>query len=261
MAEPGGPIQLSMDSTLERRRKTAALLEGTFERREFQAQDLEIREISDGGLRFTGYASTTETPYTVSDFTETISKGAFKRTLGEQPDVVLLVNHEGLPLARTKSGTLTLSEDARGLRVDADLEPSDPDVQSLIPKMKRGDLTEMSFAFRATQQDWDEDYTTRTIKEVSIHRGDVSMVTHGANSETNGSVSLRDQLDEVETRAGKAISKATQVKIDAAKQKAKDAVQELEDLVAAPEPEPSSVLDMFAGRSVEEMKRRRARIR
>jgi hypothetical protein len=46
-------------------------------------------------------------------------------------------------LARTKSGTLRLAEDERGLRIDATLDPTDPDVQRLIPKMKRGDMSQM----------------------------------------------------------------------------------------------------------------------
>lgn len=197
----GGQQQNEADEDLEKRRERLAILEGTIERRDFPASEMEIRETSDGGLRFTGYASTTETPYEVMDFTETIAKGAFRRTLGEDPDVVLLRNHDGFPLARTKSGTMTLSEDSRGLRVDADLDSNDPDVQALIPKMQRGDLTEMSFAFRATEQEWDEDYTTRTIKAVNIHRGDVSMVTHGANSATTGTVSIRSADAEEEKPA------------------------------------------------------------
>ncbi len=178
---------------LEYRKARAELIADTPLRRNFDA-DMELRQTTDEGvLHLTGYASTTETPYEVQDFKETIARGAFKRTLSEGPDVVLLVNHDGIPLARTKSGTLTLSEDARGLRVDADLDAQNPLVQSLRSPMERGDLTEMSFAFRATDDDWTEDYSERTIREVSIHRGDVSMVTHGANSATVGSVSMRSE--------------------------------------------------------------------
>ncbi len=59
-------------------------------------------------------------------FTEVIRPKAFARTLGENPDVSLLVNHSGAPLARSTSGTLTLREDARGLRFAAQLEPDGP---------------------------------------------------------------------------------------------------------------------------------------
>jgi HK97 family phage prohead protease len=199
------------DPALELRKTRAEALDGAREVRRFDVSGLELRDTSDGMLRFSGYASITEHPYEVADFQETIARGAFKRTLSEDPDVVLLVNHEGLPLARTKSGTLTLSEDARGLRVDADLNPQDPDVRSLVPKMQRGDVDQMSFAFRATAQDWNEDYTERTIRGVALHRGDVSIVTMGANDATTSSVTtIRSADGSVELRAGKSISSANE---------------------------------------------------
>lgn len=216
-----GTVDRSAASEVESR-KVATILNGTIERRDFTAADVEIRSTSDGGLRFSGYASTTETPYMVGSFEETFAKGAFKRCLGQQPDVVLLVNHAGLPLARTRSGTMTLSEDTRGLKVDAELDPTDPDVQSLIPKMKRGDLTEMSFAFRATDDEWDSRETKRVVREATIHKGDVSMVTHGANTATSGTVAMRSadgafELRIDEERIGKALSNEKKAKLEAIK--------------------------------------------
>jgi HK97 family phage prohead protease len=165
-------------------------LKGTIERRGFAAR-LELRETAEGGCSFSGYAATFGVPYEVGDFTETIERGAFKRTLTEQPDVVFLVNHEGLPLARTTSGTLTLEEDEHGLRVRAELEPSDADVQRLKPKLQRGDLSEMSFAFRCTADEWNDGRTLRTVRGVSLHHGDVSIVTTGANPDTTASMRSR----------------------------------------------------------------------
>lgn len=203
-------------------------LKGTTERRSFSMDGAEIRTTSDGGLRFSGYASITETPYDVGAFEETFARGAFKRCLNDSPDVCLLINHEGLPLARTSSGTLTLTEDSRGLKVDADLDPSDPDVASLAPKMRRGDLTEMSFAFRALEDEWSENDTKRLVRSATIHRGDVSVVTRGAN--TNTTASIRSVIEEMELRAGKTISKATRERLERIK-------QEAEELLAKPEEE------------------------
>lgn len=231
----------STDRVLERRQRIARDLEGTYEHRQFSVSDMELRESSDGTLRFTGYASTTEHPYEVADFTETIARGAFKRTLSEGPDVVLLLNHSGLPLARTKSGTLTLAEDARGLRVDADLEPNDPDVKSLQPKLQRRDLDSMSFAFRATAQTWNDDYTERLIRGVSLHQGDVSIVTMAANPDTAGTVSIRSDDGEFEIRAGKAISKAKEQQIKQLAEKLAEAGDELSGLLPA-EPESDPVV-------------------
>jgi HK97 family phage prohead protease len=178
----------------------AQALEGLIERREVATGGIELRQVDANGqpvLRLSGYASRTEIPYEVGFYTETIKRGAFKRTLGENPDVQLLVNHSGLPLARTRSGTLRLSEDDLGLRVEADLDPDDADVEALARKMRRGDIDQMSFAFRATDQKWNEDYTQRTLLAVSIHRGDVSVVNMGANEASTAQVRSRDKASEL----------------------------------------------------------------
>jgi HK97 family phage prohead protease len=142
-----------------------------------------------GELILQGYAATF-TPYDAfggperGGWVETLARNAFDQTLRADPDVQLLLNHEGLPLARTKSGTLKLDVDAHGLRILARLDPTDPDVQGLAPKMRRGDIDEMSFAFRVKDQVWDDNYTNRTITEVSLHKGDVSVVNYGMNPGT-----------------------------------------------------------------------------
>jgi HK97 family phage prohead protease len=97
--------------------------------------------------------------------------------------VRLLVNHDGLPLARTTSGTLSLSEDGNGLMVEARLDPTDPDVAALLPKMRRGDLNQMSFGFRVSDEgdEWSKDMSQRTLRNLDINDGDVSVVTYPAN--------------------------------------------------------------------------------
>lgn len=164
---------------------------------------VELREEGDGVVRFAGYATVFDREYEVADsfgaYVERIAPGAFDRTLAEGPDVVLVVNHEGLPLARTKSGTLRLSVDQLGLRVESELAADDPDVQTLLPKFRRGDLDEMSFAFRVNDQVWSSDYSDRTITQVNLHRGDVSIVTFGANPFTMAQ--LRAALADESVRA------------------------------------------------------------
>ena len=154
--------------------------------------EVEFREETDGPV-VVGHAATFNQPYQVGFFTEQIHRDAFKRTLAGSPDVRLLVDHGGQPLARTKSGTLTLGTDDTGLTVRAALDPTDPDVQRLVPKMRRGDMDQMSFAFRVpTGGDvWDHsgDSPMRTIREANLSGGDVSIVTYPANE--NASVALR----------------------------------------------------------------------
>jgi HK97 family phage prohead protease len=159
------------------------------------ASRLEFREDNKtGAVILEGYASTFE-PYDVhggpsaGGWVEKLDYNAFDKTLASKPDVQLLINHEGTPLARTTSGTLKLSRDQHGLRVWATLDPTDPDVQRLIPKMRRGDMDEMSFAFRVKDQAWDSNYVNRTINELSLQKGDVSVVNYGMNPGTRAILS------------------------------------------------------------------------
>ncbi|MFI6117471.1 HK97 family phage prohead protease [Kitasatospora sp. NPDC051164] len=158
----------------------------------FQGVELRSKPSGTGGetLTFTGYASVTEQGYEMEDwagsYTEIVRSGAFKKTLSEGADVPFLVNHSGLTLARTKSGTLRLAEDETGLHTEADLDPSSPHVQALRSAMERGDVDEMSFGFWVTRQQWSPDFDQRDILEVSLNKGDVSVVNYGANPNTAG---------------------------------------------------------------------------
>jgi uncharacterized protein len=137
----------------------------------------EVRADEDG-IRVSGYAAVFDEETNIGGaFVEVIERGAFKNAIERQDDVVFLINHDGLPLARTRSGTLTLTEDERGLFMETMLDPTDPDVKSILPKMKRGDLDKMSFAFIPDRQAWDDsgDMPKRTIQDLRLY--DVSIVT------------------------------------------------------------------------------------
>jgi HK97 family phage prohead protease len=155
-------------------------------------------------------------------YEETIARGAFERTLASNPDVVLNMGHgdagSGLPIARTTAGNLHLSEDYDGLQVDADLDPEDPDVQLLSRKMKSGNLDgQMSFCFAAKLQSWDKDFSRRRITECDINRGDVSVVTQGANPATLSSLrNLRSALAAAGGRAATPERKAMAEQIGSA---------------------------------------------
>lgn len=160
-----------------------------------EATKLELRD--DATPHLTGYASTFGNFYDMGWYRERVDSGAFDRTLGNNPDVRLLVNHAGLPLARTTSGTLQLSTDAIGLRPDADLDGEDPDVRQLVPKMKRRDVNQMSFGFRIFGNDgdeWNDDFSERTLKSLDLNDGDVSVVTFPANPDTTVGVRSLDAL-------------------------------------------------------------------
>lgn len=167
-------------------------LRGAPERRSLSTP-FEVRAASDSELTLTGYASVFDAPYEIMGgppfgWSEVVDVKAFDETLKASPDVHLLINHEGMPLARTRSKTLTLSTDSHGLKVEASLDRQDPDVQRLERKMSRGDMNEMSFAFRTIRDLWSEDETERRLLEVSIDKGDVSVVNFGANPATNSEI-------------------------------------------------------------------------
>lgn len=149
---------------------------------------VELRAATDTEVRVVGYASTFDQPYPIyggaanGGFDETIAPGAFDKSLREQDDVRFLINHDGIPLARTKSGTMTLTADDVGLLVDARLDPESPLVMSLRSALARRDMDQMSFAFQVIRQEWSPDYSQRRITE--LKQFDVSSVAFPANEMT-----------------------------------------------------------------------------
>jgi HK97 family phage prohead protease len=168
------------------------------ERRTYVVQDVEARQAEDGVMRLSGYAAVFNDASVPLPFKERIAPGAFRKTLNEMPDVRLLINHEGLPLARTKNGTLTLTEDDRGLRFDAELADTQ-EARDIYTLVQRGDVDQMSFAFRVIRQNWSKDKSERTLTEVSLADGDVSVVTYPAYPTTSVEArkKIADALDAI----------------------------------------------------------------
>ena len=139
----------------------------------------EVRASEDGkSISVAGYAAVFDQPADIGgSFREVIAKGAFTDALKRGDDVAFLINHDGLPLARTRSGTLKLKQDDHGLHMSTELDAEDPDVRAIVGKMKRGDVDKMSFAFTADVQEWDDtkDPPLRTVRNVRLY--DVSVVT------------------------------------------------------------------------------------
>ncbi len=176
------------------------------------AVGLEVRAAADGAeLTSTGYACTTDEGYEMYDwlgpYTEMVAFGAFANVLAAGPDTRLLLNHGGIPMARTTSGTLQLSEhtagETTGLFHQASLDAASPLVQQVRSAMARGDLTEMSFMFTC-RADWSPDYDQRTIREIT-GLYDVSYVTFPANPGTSAQLNSGrpnvDELSDDEARA------------------------------------------------------------
>lgn len=168
------------------------------EREERQLARLELRSDDDGNPVLEGYATVYDYRYGIGDpendhgFWEVIARGAAAKS-AKEADVRLLVNHDGIPLARTKSGTLQLESDDIGLKVRAELDPSNPLAAEVRSAMERGDMDQMSFAFRVLAQDYDRETNLRTIREVKLY--DVSVVTYPANPATVAKVRSDEPSD------------------------------------------------------------------
>jgi uncharacterized protein len=157
---------------------------------------LAIEERSAANPKLVGYAAVFDTETDIGGmFREMVAPGAFSDAI-KNSDVHALFNHdENIVLGRAKAGTLLLSEDIKGLKVEID-PPDTQDVRDLLAKMKRGDIDQMSFAFtmRGGSQEWDESGNTplRIIRKVG-ELYDVSVVTRGAYPTTE--VGVRSLAD------------------------------------------------------------------
>lgn len=152
-------------------------------------------------VRLVGTASVTEKRYPMWDmfgpYDEIVDQNAFTDTLARKPDVSYLVNHRGLTMARTANGTLLLSSDSKGLQTEAFVNPKRADVADLIIAVQDRDITEMSFAFRIDEGEWNEDFTEFRILQVDLDRGDVSAVNYGANPYTSVAARQAEVMEDV----------------------------------------------------------------
>lgn len=151
-----------------------------------------------------GYAATWGVWYDVAGgpphgWRERIQRGAIDKSLRERDDVRLLINHEGVALARTADGTLEIRSDDIGIWFRAEVDARRTDARDLVYAIESGNVDQCSWAFLALAQEWNEDYTERTITEAKQY--DVSVVTYPANEATI--VAVRRDADgaAVESRA------------------------------------------------------------
>lgn len=133
-------------------------------------------------------------------FVETIARGAFDGVV-EQSDVLCLVNHDewrGL-LARSTNGkgSLKLEVDDKGLRYSFEA-PKTSLGDELLENLRRGDVTESSFAFTVKEDTWENVGTDekpqwrRTITKIG-KLYDVSPVYTAAYSATSVNTRGRDK--------------------------------------------------------------------
>lgn len=173
--------------------------------RRFREYPVQIETREAGASRIVGYGAvfydgTDGTEYRLwSDLVERIMPGAFDRAIRED-DVRGLFNHDAnFVLGRTKSGTMALSVDSKGLRYDIDM----PDTQSgkdVLESVRRGDVTGSSFSFIPTTVTWrtEKGVDIREINEVQLF--DVGPVAFPAYESTTAEARSRDMQDALQAR-------------------------------------------------------------
>jgi HK97 family phage prohead protease len=190
-----------------------------FQRRTFELTDIEFRaDDASDTWTFEGVACTVDHPYAVRDwlgeYTETISGGAFKRTLNDpQARIELRWNHDQKrePYAvfdpSTGARSLSLVADPH-LRVKATLQKARPDIQILRSMIAEREVTQMSIGFNDVKGAvrWNDDYTARTVDDLRLM--ETSIVGRGCNDLTDASIrslvrdisNLSGDIDEAEIR-------------------------------------------------------------
>jgi hypothetical protein len=172
------------------------------ERRAFRAERLEIEERKGGrGSRLVGHAAVfNQLSEDLGGFREQVAPGAFAASI-ERDDIRALFNHDPTyVLGRNGAGTLDLEEDARGLAITIDM-PSTPIINELVTApIRRGDIDQMSFAFRTVAQSWAtvDGERVRTLLVVQLF--EISPVTFPAYPQTD--VAARALRDFIAAPAG-----------------------------------------------------------
>ncbi|PHM70740.1 HK97 family phage prohead protease [Xenorhabdus sp. KJ12.1] len=136
--------------------------------------DFEIRtaSLSASDKKLTGYVIKWNSRSQVlwDEFVEQFSPNAFSASLAASADIRALYEHDHMNLlGRTTSGTLQLAEDASGLRFE--LTPPDTQLgRDVLALVERGDISGMSFGFRAVKDQWDTSQTpyVRTVLEAEL---------------------------------------------------------------------------------------------
>lgn len=178
------------------------------EKRTFDISDVQTRDNTENdSMTVTGYASIFNSATMICDlFEESILQGAFSRSLSENNDIRCLFNHDwSHVLGRTRSGTLRLEEDEKGLRFEVQL-PNTQVARDLVESMRRGDIDQCSFGFIPIEETWDYNVepVKRTITDVDLY--EVSIVSLPAYEDTEASLT-RDATFKADVEKRKEILK------------------------------------------------------
>ncbi len=132
-------------------------------------------EVRSQGRTLTGYALVYGAEARVGGGVETIAPGAVTASLASNADILALVDHDPAKvIGRTRSGSLKLAEDARGLAFTIDL-PDTTAARDVLALVERGDAGGMSFGFNVPKGGDDWQGTRRTLKMIDLR--EISVVS------------------------------------------------------------------------------------
>ncbi|MDE9430425.1 HK97 family phage prohead protease [Xenorhabdus bovienii] len=165
--------------------------------------DFEIRTalLSASDKKLTGYVIKWNSRSHVlwDEFVEMFAPNAFRASLTSGTDILALYEHDHMNLlGRTTSGTLQLSEDATGLRFE--LTPPDTQLgRDVLTLVERGDISGMSFGFRAMKDQWDigQEPYVRTVLEAELR--EITITSLPAYPESGVKIAKRS-LNAIKTR-------------------------------------------------------------
>ena len=150
-----------------------------------------------------GYATTFDDPYTLYEDKDLVLKEIIDRSAldeADMSDIIMQYDHEGRVFARTSNNTLTVTPDAHGLAMEADLGGTSLG-RGLFEEIKGGYTTKMSWGF-SVNRDKDEwtseqlpDGRTLEVRRIKSVRKiyDLSAVSLPANDATT--ISARSVAD------------------------------------------------------------------
>jgi HK97 family phage prohead protease len=164
---------------------------------------LQVEKREDGNPKISGYAAVFNSDSEDMGFIERIKPGAFKSAI-KKSDVRALFNHDQNLIFGRSGVNLSLKEDKKGLFME--VAPLQTKTYQMVEEnIRSGLVTQQSFAFTVKSDEWNDDFTQRTIREVG-EIFDVSPVTYPAYSDTT--VALRSMktakatTDDDSTKAG-----------------------------------------------------------
>ena len=146
---------------------------------------------ADSPLIIEGTAIVFDSPADLGGMTERIERSALDGV--NLDDVMLLLNHDGTGILLARSPkTLALTVTDAGLEMRAEL-PDTEQGRAVYEAVRRGDLSQMSFAFDIAQQTFDEQKRERTITAIgSVY--EISIVNRAAYPQTH--VTARNAQEE-----------------------------------------------------------------